>query len=224
MNDGQTAQYSTLSSRRVSPWESSSFCFKGSRIVWWWCTVGWAEYRVPCAVYSECPLVVEVTCCSQSEPASRAEQTWCERSESRQNVSASQLQQQTDGGQEGQESRQEIPDDVAEERNAEAEEHPQCRHLPPLRGGSGPDGGPDLWVGGEADISDPSSRTARQDGRDHGSDGDAVGLQHRHDEGGGGPHDDNALQIDDVPNRKQESSIIKFYQPVSECTLPAQCS
>ena len=42
-----------------------------------------------------------------------------------------------------------------------------------------------------------------------------MGLQHRHDEGGGGPHDDNALQIEDVPNRKQESSIIKFYQPTT---------
>ena len=34
--------------------------------------------RVPCTVYSEYPVVVTVTCCSQSEPATRAVQTWCE--------------------------------------------------------------------------------------------------------------------------------------------------
>ena len=49
-----------------------------------------------------------------------------------------------------------------------------------------------------------------------------MGLQHRHDEGGDGAHDE--LQIEDVPNRKQESSIIKFYQLVSKCTLRTQCS
>lgn len=145
MTDAQAAQYTHYPQGEFLHEKAVPFVLKdrgGRSLMVGQCTVVVQWYSVECSVQCSvpsppgcggggCDLLVSV----QARYWSSADVV--------RDVSSQQLQQ-TAGGEEGQEGGEEVPEDVPEERNAEAEEHSQCRHFPPVGGGAGPHSGADI--------------------------------------------------------------------------------